>query len=196
MKFALYALLILILVTPSFGQESDSEDEGIRIDGNHSTLGFTIPIVSGISMVTGKFTDFSVDLVCDDEDPSKSSVALEIQVASISTGLSGRDGDITGERILNEASFPIITFQSSNIKRNGTDYIAIGDFTMHGVTKEIFLPVRVVTFVDEENPDDPWRAYHIGYKLDRRDYDINWVRGSLDFFVGYDIDVDIALLER
>jgi len=196
MKSSLYTLLILFFVAPVFAQESDTQNEEIRIDRNHSTVGFTIPIVSGISMVTGKFTDFSVDLVWDDEDPSKSSVFLEIQVASITTGLSGRDGDITGEGILDETGFPTITFQSTDIRRNGTDFIAIGDFTLHGVTKEIFLPVRVRTFIDEDNPDDPWRAYHISYQLDRRDYGINWVRGSLDFFVGYDIDIDIALLER
>lgn len=196
MKFSLFALLCLCLVVPISAQESDIQDETIRIDRNHSTLGFTIPIVAGISRVTGKFTDFQVELVWNSEDPSKSSVSLEIQVASINTGLEGRDGDILGDRILDAENFPTITFQSSDIRRNGADFIAIGDLTLHGVTKEIYLPIRVVTFVDENNPDDPWQAYHIDYTLDRRDYGINWIRGSLDFFVGYDIDIEIALLER
>lgn len=196
MKFSLFALLCLCLVVPISAQESDIQDETIRIDRNHSTLGFTIPIVAGISRVTGKFTDFQVELVWNSEDPSKSSVSLEIQVASINTGLEGRDGDILGDRILDAENFPTITFQSSDIHRNGADFIAIGDLTLHGVTKEIYLPIRVVTFVDENNPDDPWQAYHIDYTLDRRDYGINWIRGSLDFFVGYDIDIEIALLER
>jgi len=196
MKFSLLTLLSLFIVVPGLAQESDNQDEAIRIDTNHSTLGFTIPIVAGISRVTAKFTDFNVELVWDDEYPSKSSVSVEIQVASISTGLSGRDGDIQSDKILDEASFPTITFESTDIRKNGSDFIAIGDFTLHGVTKEIYLPVRVVTFVDEDNPDDPWRAYHIGYELDRRDYGIKWVRGSLAFFVGYDMDVDITLLER
>ena len=112
MKSSLYTLLILFFVAPVFAQDSDTPNEEIRIDRNHSTLGFTIPIVSGISMVTGKFTDFSVDLVWDDEDPSKSSVFLEIQVASVTTRLSGRDGDITGERILDETGFPTMPLNS------------------------------------------------------------------------------------
>lgn len=198
--FAFSSIILFFLMgataVPGFAQPEDETEGRIRFDRNHSTLGFAVPIAGGISRVTGKFTDFSVDLIWDDLDPSKSSVSLEIQVASLATGLDGRNRDVLSDRVLNVEAYPTIIFHSSDIRRNGTDYVAIGDFTLHGVTKEIYLPIRVVTVADEEDPDDLWRAFHIGYELDRRDYGIDWKHRSVDFFFGYDIKINIMLLER
>jgi polyisoprenoid-binding protein YceI len=196
MKSFLMFALGCMLVFPATAQSGEPVSETIRFDRNHSTLGFIVPIAAGISKVTGKFTDFNVDLIWDDADPSKSSVSVEIQIASVSTGLSRRDDDIRGESLLNAAVYPAITFKSTDIRRNGTEYVAIGDLTMHGVTKEIYLPVRIVTLVDENDPEDVWRSFHIAYELDRRDYGIDWKHNVSEMFVGYNITVDINLLER
>ena len=191
-----FSLLFLAALTTVAAYAQAENPDAIRIDRNHSTLGFAVPVAGGISKVTGKFSEFTVDLVWNDEDPSQSSVSVEIQVASIKTGYDGRDNDVTGEGILDAANYPTITFVSNDIRPNGTGFIAVGDFTMHGVTKEIYLPVEVVTIPDEEDPDDPWRAWHVNYELDRSEYGITWKHSSVDFFFGFDIDVDIMLLER
>jgi polyisoprenoid-binding protein YceI len=38
------------------------------IDTNHSTIGFTVSIMGGLSKVNGKFTDFTVNLTHDEKD--------------------------------------------------------------------------------------------------------------------------------
>src|SRR4051812_13359790 len=38
-----------------------------KIDKNHSTVGFSIMIMNGLSRVTGKFTDFDIKLQIDDK---------------------------------------------------------------------------------------------------------------------------------
>ena len=193
---SLLSAILVLFVLGSNTQAQDSPEGAIRIDRNHSTLGFAVPVAGGISKVTGKFTDFAVDLVWDDENPSASSVSVEIQVASVSTGYEGRDGDVSSDSILDAENYPTITFVSDDIRPNGTGFVAVGDFTMHGVTKELFLPVTVVTLPNEDDPEDPWRAFHVSYQLDRSDYGITWKHSSVDFFFGFDIDIDINLLER
>ncbi len=43
------------------------------IDTNHSTVGFTVSIMGGLSKVNGKFTDFTVNITNDESDITKSS---------------------------------------------------------------------------------------------------------------------------
>ncbi len=177
------------------GQENPSADR-IRFDRNHSTLGFSVPILGGLSHVRGKFTDFDVSMDWDDAASMPKNVSVEIRTASVSTGIANRDADIQGDSIFDSEHFPNITFVSSDIRRNGSDYVAIGNFTMRGITHEIFLPFSIHTLRDDTDPDNPWRAYEIHYALDRRDYGITWQHNAIATFFGYDIDVDIALLER
>lgn len=43
-------------------------------EANHSTVGFFIPILNGVSRVRGKFTSFTVDLQYDESNVTSSSV--------------------------------------------------------------------------------------------------------------------------
>ena len=61
------------------------------IDNNHSTVGFSVPILGGLSKVRGKFTDFAITLTNDEKDITKSSVNVVIKATSINTGIEGRD---------------------------------------------------------------------------------------------------------
>src|SRR5882672_1677759 len=61
------------------------------VDANHSTVGFSVPILDGVSSVKGKFTDFSVDINFDETDVTKSSVTATIKATSIDTGVEARD---------------------------------------------------------------------------------------------------------
>src|SRR5262249_9335031 len=56
-----------------------------RFDTNHSTVGFSVPILDGLSEVEGKFVDFKVVLHYDPAHPTQSSVEATIAVASIDT---------------------------------------------------------------------------------------------------------------
>src|SRR5216684_5067782 len=58
------------------------------IDANHSTVGFSVSIMDGLSKVNGKFTEFAVTLMNDEKDITKSSVSVVIKAASINTGIA------------------------------------------------------------------------------------------------------------
>ncbi|HEV7398022.1 MAG TPA: YceI family protein, partial [Pyrinomonadaceae bacterium] len=53
------------------------------IDANHSTIGFNVPILNGLSKVSGKFTEFTITLNQDQSDITRSSVNVVIKAASI-----------------------------------------------------------------------------------------------------------------
>ncbi len=166
------------------------------IDNNHSTVGFSVPILGGLSQVKGKFTDFSITLNNDEKDVTKSSVNVVIKATSVDTGIEGRDRHLRNADFFDVEKFPEITFQSQRIDKKGKQFIAHGPLTMHGVTKEIALPFTI-TGVDR-NPDKT--KMNVGYSaslvLNRRDFGINWSHKTVPNFVGDNITVEIELITR
>ena len=186
-------LLLLFLTSPVLAQDTQTSTEPIRFDRNHSTLGFNVPIVNGLSKVTGKFTDFSIDLIWDESNLEGSSVQLEIQVESIDTGIDGRNNHLKSDDFFDVAVHPTITFSSSSIHKEADGYAVVGTFTMHGVTREITLPLTIDTFTSDGHT---WTAFRVNTIIDRTDYGMNWKHSSVDFFVGDEIETDIVLLTR
>lgn len=166
------------------------------IDMNHSTVGFAVPIMGGLSKVRGKFTDFTVNLTNDEKDITKSTVNVVIKATSINTGIEGRDRHLRTADFFDVEKFPEITFQSSKIEKKGKQFIAHGPLTMHGVTKEIALPFTV-TGVDE-NADKTKKnvGYSASLVLNRRDYGINYTHKTVPNFIGDDITVEIDLITK
>src|SRR5687767_1093342 len=112
-------------------------------DVAHSNVGFSIPILGGLSHVRGKFNDFSVEIVYDDKDVTKSTVRAVIKASSIDTGIERRDAHLRNPDFFDVEKFPEITFQSTRVEQKGKDFVAHGTFTMHGVSKEVALPFTI-----------------------------------------------------
>jgi len=158
-----------------------------KIDPVHTNLGFSVRHL-GISNVQGKFTDFDGTISYDEKDPAKSSVKVTIKTASINTGNDTRDKDLRSENFFDVAKYPEITFQSTAVKKSGEDWVATGNYTMHGVTKSIDLPFTVSGPVQ-----DPWGNQRIGVesgvKIKRADYGITADKG----LIGDDVKITLTV---
>jgi len=192
MKLPHWLAVTAVLVTVGIAQAQD-EPKPLRIDKNHSTIGFVVPIVGDLSEVTGKFLDFDIQIVWDD-DPTKSSVATTIQVASVDTGIDDRDNDLRSPSFFDVAKYPTITFESDKIERSEANYVAHGTLTIKGVSKEVDLPFRVVERDQEDG--GKWYAFQIEYVFDRTDYGITWKHSIVPFFVGDEITTKLFVITR
>ena len=192
LKATLATVLLFSTIT---AQQADTSRQ-YRIDTNHSTVGFSVSIMGGLSKVTGKFTDFTVTLMNDERDITKSSVSVVIKATSIDTGIKERDNDLRTANFFDVEKYPEITFQSTRIEKKGKQFIAVGPFTMHGVSKEIALPFTITG--TDENPAT--KKMNVGYTaritLNRRDFGINWRHPAVPNFVGDDVEVEINLITR
>lgn len=166
------------------------------IDANHSTVGFAVSIMGSLSKVNGKFTEFAVTLTNDEKDITKSSVSVVIKAASINTGITARDNDLRSGNFFDVEKYPEITFQSKRIERKGKQLLAIGTFTMHGISKEIALPFQITGV----SKDPTSKKMNLGYSartvLNRRDYGINWTHPKVSNFVGDKVEIEINLITR
>ncbi len=163
-------LPILALLFAAGGQLKAAET--YQVDPGHSSATFKVKHFN-ISYVTGRFDDISGKIVVDSKNPPASSVEISIKTASINTNNEKRDKHLRNEDFFDVGKYPIMGFKSKKAKKldDGT-YEVTGDFSLHGVTKTITVPVRIVG-----EGDVSWGGHHIGFetrfRIKRSDYGMN-----------------------
>jgi len=164
-KLSLAAAAFLLAASPALA------DTWV-IDKNHSEAGFQVRHM--MSKVRGHFNDYAGTIVVDPAKPESASVEFTIKAASIDTANEGRDKDLRSANFFETEKYPDITFKSTRVKATAKDrYDVTGLLTMHGVSKEVTLPVQVLGF-----GKDPWGNEKAGFStevtLNRKDYGIVW----------------------
>lgn len=167
MKKHLFALAVATLMAAPLAAA-----DTYTVDAGHSDVSFQVRHL--ISQVRGNFRDFTATIIKDDAELAKSSVEFTIQATSVDTGIDKRDNHLRSADFFDVEKFPAITFKSSSIVKTGDNtYDVTGMLTMHGVSKEITLPV---TFLGEMK--DPWGGTRAGFStattIDRKEYGIVW----------------------
>jgi polyisoprenoid-binding protein YceI len=190
-KFLAIALAVCFLAaTPA----STSTQYGV--DKNHSTVGFSIPILGGLSKVRGKFTDFDVQINYDEADISKSSVNATIKAASIDTGIEARDKHLRTADFFDVEKYPDITFQSKRVEKMGNKLIVFGTFTMHGVSKEIAIPFTVTGKYKDPASGNETIGFAASLTLNRAHYGIAFKRKDNPTFLGDEVEIELSLITR
>lgn len=185
-KAAAFSLLagILLAATPA-----QAADYVIDQKGQHAAITFRIQHL-GFSWLTGRFDTFSGTFTYDEKDPSKSSVKVEIDPASVNSNHAERDKHLRSDDFLDVAKFPKATFVSTSVTPAGDGKATItGDLTLHGVTKEVTIDA---TFVGAG--EDPWGGYRAGFtgttKLTLADFAIKQDLGPSAKEVELTLDVE------
>jgi polyisoprenoid-binding protein YceI len=183
--------LLLFAATPFFAATTKYD-----ADAAHSNVGFSIPIMGGLSRVRGKFTDFTVTIVYDDKDVTKSSVEAVIKAASIDTGIERRDAHLRTADFFDVEKYPEITFKSASVVKKGKGFIANGTFTMRGVSKEIALPFTVNGVSSDPKTGKTTMGFAAAITLNRKDYGVSFSNPSNPTFLGDDVDIDLNVITK
>ncbi len=187
-KTSVVALIVLCLFAAS-----SFAGEKFEIDPSHSNVGFTVRHMA-IAKVSGGFKDFSGTINYDENDLTKSSVHVTIKTASINTANENRDNHLRSADFFNAASDSVITFASKKIEKKGEGYVAVGDFTLRGVTKEIALPFAVLGTIKDQHGNKRL-GVEAKITIDRFDYGVKWDRafepGNL--VVGKDVEITLNI---
>lgn len=160
----------------------------LGIDRNHSTVGFKVPILGGLSTVTGKFTDFEIEIDYDPDDPGASSVSATIRAASIDTGIDARDEHLRTDDFFAAESHPTITFRSDSVRFDGMEGEATGTLTLRGVSRPVTLQLR------RSGVDGRSVGFTASATFDRTDFGVSWQHGDVPLFVGNEVTAEFFVL--
>jgi len=102
----------------------------------------------------GKTANATGTITADPAAPSQAQVDVSIDLASLDTGVALRNQHMR-EKYLQTAKFPAVTFKSVSVSAPASiapnqpaDITVTGDFTLHGVTKRMTIPVKVTLLAD------------------------------------------------
>jgi len=147
------------------------------IDPAHTNVGFRVRHM-GLSIVLGKFTDYTATISYDPNDITKSSVQFTAKVASLDTGVKQRDDHLRSADFFEVEKYPEMTFRSTRIERKRDKiFIAYGDLTIKNVTKQVALMGEFYGAIEDSWPVDVGQTRLGGsasLNINRLDYGVKW----------------------
>ena len=152
MKKALLAAAFLLAATPLL---ADGRTYTITDDGKNYA---TFESEATLETIKGTTTKISGTITADAANPGASTATITVDLNALDTGISMRNEHMRGEKFLNTEKFPAATFKTVSVAgaksvtpNQPVELQLTGDFTLHGVTKRITVPARVVLIPENEN---------------------------------------------
>jgi polyisoprenoid-binding protein YceI len=160
-------LLVFVPIVASAQQKLASLQQ-YQLDAGHSTFEFSIGFA--LTHVKGRFTDPKGSIIYDPVNPENSSVTVIAPSKSLDTGWGNRDRHLKTSDFFDVEKYPTVSFQSTRLRRNGKGWLMDGNFTMHGVTKAMTVPV--VLPPPQRSPESGWMILTATstFKLARKDF--------------------------
>jgi polyisoprenoid-binding protein YceI len=110
-----------------------------EVDPAHSGIYFSVSHI--YSTVRGYFKDFKGTVMFSPDDLAGSRFDFEVEVKSIDTGNSKRDGHLNSDEFFDSKKYPQMTFKSTAIKHVKDDqYLVEGEMTVKDVSQAVSIP--------------------------------------------------------
>ncbi len=132
------ALVLAALVLP---RAVEAQPLRFRIQPEASEISFRA--TSRVMNADGHFSRFSGDVTVDPAALTSGRITLTIDAASLDTGIEMRDNHLRSSDFFDVARFPTVAFQSLRVEAAGRRATVVGRLTLHGVTREITVPIDV-----------------------------------------------------
>jgi polyisoprenoid-binding protein YceI len=117
-------------------------------------------------------------------------VDFDVDTASVDTKNRNRDETLRSVDFLDVAKYPLMRFRSTRVvPRSGNTADVTGNLTIHGVTKAITVPVKLV------GARDRYAGFETTFTIDRRDFGITggrWVAGGPPGILGTEVTIRIV----
>jgi polyisoprenoid-binding protein YceI len=163
---------IALLLFAASSSAPTSAAEMYDLDTSHMSIVFSCSHMN-MSYTYGIFRKADGRFMLDRTNPAGCRFQMTIDASSIDTNQPQRDQHLKSPDFFNVAQFPSITFESTSVaqgsSQQGVVYQVTGNLTMHGVTKQIVLPMQMLG--EGKSPDG---SYHAGFMtqftLNRSDF--------------------------
>ena len=147
---------------------TSAETARYDVDPDHSIVEFKVAHMV-ISKTTGHFKDYTGFIEMDPDAGTVKAIDATIKTASVTTNQEKRDTHLRNPDFFDVEKYPTMVYKMKSYKKSGDGYTAIGDLTLHGVTKEMTLTGNLNGVTK-----DPWGNTRAGFtaegKVNRKDF--------------------------
>ena len=137
------ALVLAVLLVALAGAPAPALGSAVHYRVQPEATEVTFAATSRLMNADGRFHRVMGDVVVDPANLATARITLAIEAGSIDTGIGMRDNHLRSEDFFDTRKFPMVTFESARVEATGTRAIVFGRLTLHGVTREIAVPVDV-----------------------------------------------------
>ena len=194
-RIAVMAITAFVLALPAAAPAGTWE-----LDSAHTGVQFKVRHLM-VSYVRGDFEKVSGKIVYDEQDVSKSSADITIDVASINTRVAKRDKHLRSPDFLDVAKHPSITFKSKKVVKAGDGKLKMtGDLTIRGATREVVLEVEGPTPPIKDLQGKTRVGGIASTRINRKDFGLTWNKaletGGVVVGDEVEITIDIEILKE
>lgn len=165
-----------------------------QIDSAHSHIYFTARHMM-ISKVRGQFESFTGSVNYDEQNPTRTTVDVEVDINSLNTKEEQRDNHLRSADFFDAGNHPTLRFQSTKVEQMDEDTGKLyGNLTIRGVSKPVVLDVEYAG-----QAKSPWGTVSAGFSgsmtINRKDWGLNWNQAleTGGMLVGDKIQIEIEL---
>lgn len=134
-------------------------------------------------VITGLFSESTVDYHFDSQNLAESYFKAIIQVASLNTEMKDRDSELLKKKYFDVKNYPQMAFTTTRVFREGVSYFMEGDLTIKDVTTKMKLPIEV------SFNQNGLSLLKTSFTIDRRDYNV----GKSHFLLQDDVIIRVLL---
>ena len=166
---AALATFSLLTVWPTLAQ---AEPARWNVDPEHSTIEFRV-VHMLVSKTTGHFTEYQGFIDMDAEAETVKAIEAAIKTASVNTNHAKRDAHLRNADFFDVEKYPTMTYRMKQYQKTADGYQAVGELTLHGVSKDITLTGNFNGVA--KDPRGNLRAgFNAEGKLNRKDFGMVW----------------------
>lgn len=162
----LRGFLPALALAATLGASASAAGDRLRIDPARTAIRFEVPS-SLWGTTRGQFTRFDGRLVLDFRQPQRSSVAFDVEAASVTTGSKSVDDYIRSEVLFDVARFPSMRFVSRSVEKiDERSAWVTGELTLRGRTH----PSRFLVAVERRKDGRALLSFVVRGQVKRTDF--------------------------
>ena len=187
-RLLLPVLILLVSVMPVHSAAPTWE-----LDRAHSGIYFSVDHI--YSVTRGYFEDFEATIMFAPDNLAASRFDFKVNVKSINTGNSKRDGHLNSADFFDASKYPMMTFSSTSIKHIKDDqYMVNGKMTVKDVSQAVSVPFRFMGVKTHPfNKKSEVAGFEAQMTIDRLAYHVGGGKFYDMGVVGKDVEVLISL---
>lgn len=203
---AMYCVLVAVFVVQAPFSHAAENGKAFTISDKVGKNQIQFVSKAPLEDITGTASDIAGTISIDPAHFEKTTGKIEVKVKSMETGIKKRDGHLFSEAWLDAEKFPAIVFAVQGLSdvrqvKNESGMIiveakAAGEFTMHGVTKKISIPVKITYMKESEKTRQRAQGDFVlvqgDFDIALADFNVEGTKGTVGSKVGKTIQISAS----
>ncbi|MBI3097630.1 MAG: YceI family protein [Planctomycetes bacterium] len=169
--------VLALLLVPAAVRPAVAEEVAYYVGHHEKFVNIAFESEADLETIVGTTHQASGEIKAD-AAAETGSVRLSVPVASLKTGVDLRDEHLRSAMWLEAEKFPDLSFSSKSVRKaEGGGIEVTGDFTLHGVTKEMTVLVEFKEIPEEAAkkanfPAGKWMRFSTEFKISLSDFGV------------------------